>query len=100
MPGTTLTLYFLALGMEKHEFVRSVALSFLVYKVVQLVAVAHFGLLGWRLFGASVALTAVGLVAFALGLRVQDRLDQKAFNRAVLVFLAALGVWLVVRSLR
>jgi uncharacterized membrane protein YfcA len=41
----------------------------------------------------------VGLVGFALGLRLQDRLDQRSFNRAVLVFLAVLGVWLVAKAL-
>jgi uncharacterized membrane protein YfcA len=39
-------------------------------------------------------------VGFAVGLRLQDRLDQRTFNRAVLVFLGALGAWLLVRSLR
>ena len=39
-------------------------------------------------------------LAFALGLRLQDRLDQRSFNRAVLVFLGGLGAWLVIRSLR
>jgi uncharacterized membrane protein YfcA len=47
----------------------------------------------------SLALTAVGLAGFAVGLRVQDRLDQRAFNRAVLGFLALLGAWLLLRSL-
>jgi hypothetical protein len=31
---------------------------------------------------------------------VQDRLDQRTFNRAVLVFLAVLGAWLLIRGLR
>ena len=44
------------------------------------------------------ALTLAGLGGFALGLRVQDRLEQQAFNRVVLVFLALLGAWLVMRG--
>jgi uncharacterized membrane protein YfcA len=48
----------------------------------------------------STVLIAVALGGFAVGLRVQDRLDQRTFNRAVLVFLAVLGVWLLVRALR
>jgi uncharacterized membrane protein YfcA len=51
------------------------------------------------LLWASLALTAVGLAGFAVGLRVQDRLEQRSFNRAVLGFLAALGAWLLIRSL-
>lgn len=98
VPGTPLVIYFLALGMDKLEFVRSVGFSFMVYKMVQLGAVTYYGLLTGPLLLASVGLVAVGLAAFLLGQRVQDRLPQETFNRAVLVFLAGLGAWLVVRA--
>ena len=98
-PGTALVIFFYALDIPKHEFVRSIALSFVVLKVVQLVAVSHFGLMSWNLFGLSIALTVVALVGFYVGLQVQDRLDQRRFNRAVLIFLGATGLWLVIRSL-
>jgi uncharacterized membrane protein YfcA len=98
-PGTPLVMYFYALGMAKADFVRATALSFVAYKIVQLGAVAWYGLLTWPLLGISLALTIVALAGFAAGLRVQDRLDQRAFNRAVLVFLAALGLWLTLREL-
>jgi uncharacterized protein len=97
-PGTPLVIYFYALGMAKHEFVGSIAFTFIVYKLVQLGAVARYGLLTWRLVGVSLLLTAVALTGFRVGLLVQDRLEQRTFNRAILVFLAALGVWLVFRS--
>ena len=100
VPGTPLVLYFYALGMDKAEFVRSVAFTFLFYKLMQLGALVWFGLLDWPLFLASVGLTVVALGAFALGLRLQDRLEQVTFNRLVLGFLAALGLWLVIRALR
>jgi len=48
---------------------------------------------------ASVGLTAAALVGFGLGVRLQDKLDQRTFNRAVLIFLAVLGVWLVMRAI-
>lgn len=97
-PATALVLFFHGIGLEKHEFISSVAFTFFFYKLVQLGAVTWYGLLPWSLFWISVGLTAVALVGFAIGLRVQDRLDQRAFNRAVLVFLACLGLWLVVRG--
>ena len=100
VPGTPLAMYFYALGLSKHEFVQSVAFTFIVYKTVQLGAVAYYGLLTWALLGAAVALTAAALVGFAAGLRVQDRLAPAAFDRAVLAFLGGLGVWLLVRTLR
>jgi hypothetical protein len=98
-PGTALVIFFYALGFPKHEFVRSIALSFVVLKLTQLAAVTHYGLLSWSRLALSLGLTAVALLSFWIGLRVQDRLDQSRFNRAVLVFLAATGLWLVVRSL-
>ena len=98
VPGTLLVLYFRALGLDKQEFVRSVALCFMSFKVVQLLSVASYGLLTWPLLGASVALTVVGLGGFWLGLRVQDALPERIFNRVVLAFLTLLGLSLLVRS--
>ncbi len=98
-PATPLVLYFHAIALSKHDFVSAVAFTFFFYKLVQLGAVAWYGLLPWPLLWLSVALTAVALVGFAVGLRVQDRLDQRSFNRAVLIFLGVLGAWLLVRSL-
>jgi hypothetical protein len=99
VPGTLLVVYFRALGMDKQEFVRSVALCFMSFKVVQLASVASYGLLTWPLFGGSIALTIVGLGAFWLGLRVQDALPERVFTRAVLAFLTLLGLLLLARSL-
>jgi len=98
-PGTAIALYFVALGMDKKEFVRSIAFTFLVVKTVQLVTLVWYGLLTWHLVLGSLGLAASGLAGFGLGLRLQDRLDQRSFNRAVLVFLAVLGMWLVGKAL-
>ncbi len=100
VPGTPLVIYFHALGLGKHEFVSSVAFTFVVYKVIQLAAVAYYGLLSVQLILPSVLLTVAALAGFAVGLMVQDRLEPRAFNRAVLAFLAVLGAWLVLRSVR
>jgi uncharacterized membrane protein YfcA len=98
VPGTPLVLYFYALGLSKHEFVSAVAFTFVLYKIVQLGAVTWYGLFTWTLLRWSLMLTVVALAGFAAGLYVQDRLDQRTFNRAVLGFLALLGLWLVWRS--
>src|SRR6266481_2556004 len=98
-PATALVLYFQGIGLAKHDFISSVAFAFFFYKLVQLGAVTWYGLLPWSLLWGSVALTVAALAGFAVGLRVQDRLDQRSFNRAVLVFLAVLGAWLLFRSL-
>src|SRR5262249_35273956 len=98
-PGAGLALYFVALPMDKREFVRSIALTFLVVKGVQLLTLPWYGLFGSHLVLGALGLTVASLAGFWLGVRLQDSLDQRAFNRAVLVFLAILGVWLVARAL-
>jgi uncharacterized membrane protein YfcA len=99
VPGTPLVLYFYALRLSKQEFVSAVGFTFVLYKLVQLAAVTWYGLMSGALLAWSLLLTVAALAGFGLGLRVQDRLEPKTFNRSVLVFLAALGAWLVVRSL-
>ncbi len=98
VPGTPLVLYFYALGLTKREFVSAVGFSFVLYKLVQLGAVTWYGLMSGPLLAWSLLLTVAALAGFGLGLRVQDRLEPRTFNRVVLVFLAALGTWLVVRG--
>jgi uncharacterized membrane protein YfcA len=100
VPGTLLVIYFYALGLTKPEFVRAVGVTFVLYKVVQLGAVTWYGLLTWQALGASIVLAVVALVGFRAGLAVQDRLEQRTFNRVVLVFLALLGAGLVHRAWR
>jgi uncharacterized membrane protein YfcA len=97
-PATPLVLYFHGIGLAKHDFISAVAFTFIFYKLVQLGAVSWYGLLPWPLLWASVGLTGVALLGFAVGLKLQDRLDQRAFNRAVMVFLGVLGAWLVLRG--
>ena len=99
VPGTPLVMYYYALGMPKPEFVRAVSVSFILYKLVQLAALVWYGAFTWSLVPATAGVTAVALGAFFVGMKVQDRLDQPTFNRVVLVYLAALGLGLTLRSL-
>ena len=99
VPGTPLVMYFRALGLDKNTFISATAFTFIVYKLVQLGAVAYYGLVTWPIVAGSAGLTALALGGFAVGLRVQDRLEPRAFNRAVLGFLAVVGAWLLWRSL-
>jgi len=99
VPGTPLVMYFYALGLAKPEFVRAVAVTFVLYKVFQLGAVTWYGLMSWWLLGLSALLSLVALAGFRVGLAIQDRLEQRTFNRVVLGYLGVLGVLLVVRAL-
>ena len=98
VPGTPLVIYFYALGLEKHEFVRAVAVTFVLYKLFQLGAVTWYGLMTWPLLGLSAVLSVIALVGFRFGLAIQDRLDQRTFNRVVLGYLSVLGAWLIIRA--
>jgi len=98
VPGTPLVLYFYALGLPKRDFVRCVAVTFIAYKLVQLAALIWYGAFPLSLLPAALGVTLVALVSFVIGLRVQDRLDQTTFNRAVLAFLGVLGLWLTIRA--
>src|SRR5206468_11541012 len=44
-PGTAIALYFVALGMDKKEFLRSIAFTFLIIKTIQLMTLVWYGLL-------------------------------------------------------
>jgi uncharacterized membrane protein YfcA len=98
--GTALVLYFYALGLDKTDFVRAIALAFILYKAAQLVAVVQAGMMTPALFGLSVVASAVALGGFWVGLMVQDRMNQRMFNRAVLIVLGGLGAFLIFRALR
>jgi uncharacterized membrane protein YfcA len=99
VPGTPLALYFQALGLSKAEFVRAIALTFLVFKIVQVGAVWQVGLMEPRLLALSAGATLVSLVAFRLGLWAQDRVPAELFRRAVLAFLGLIGVAMLLRAL-
>ena len=97
--GTPLVMYFYALGLSKQEFVRAVSVSFFLYKIVQLMALIWYGVFTLGLVLPTLGISAVALGAFYVGLRVQDRLEQRMFNRVVLVYLGALGLWLAFRAI-
>jgi len=86
--------------MEKQEFVKSVATTFMVAKVSQLIAVSTWGLLTPSTLLLSLLVTVISLLGFYLGLKSQDRVNQKTFNRVLLSLLFVIGVTLMVRALR
>src|SRR5439155_164862 len=86
--------------MDGIQFARRGAPTETIRRLVPLLigGVAWYGLLTTALAATSVALTGIALAGFVVGLWIQNRLDQRAFNRAVLALLGALGLWLIVRS--
>jgi len=69
-----------------------------VTKVSQVIAMSRWGLYTVQILWWSVGLSAVALLAFWLGLRVQDRVPQETFRRILHVLLFGMGVVFIYRG--
>ncbi len=97
--GPTLAIYLYSLKLEKRNFVKSIATIFVTTKLTQLVAISTWNLFNWETITLSVQVLLFTLVGFYAGLKAQDRVNQKNFNRGLLILLSVVGVVLVVRAL-
>jgi len=100
LAGHMMIVYFYSIGLEKDEFVQTLSVSFVFFKLAQLGAVWQFNLLDPRLFQLSVFACAAALLAFRGGLLVRERINQRIFNRVVLIVLAVMSVGMIIRGLR
>ncbi|MFQ5657414.1 MAG: sulfite exporter TauE/SafE family protein [Candidatus Methylomirabilales bacterium] len=100
VPGPALAIYLYALQLPKTEFIKSIATIFIINKVSQLIAVSTWGLLTPSTLRLSLLVSVFVLLGFYLGLKSQDRVNQKTFNRVLLSLLFGIGVTLMVRALR
>jgi hypothetical protein len=91
--------YMLSLQLAKFDFVKSVALVFFSFKMAQVVAVWRWNLFTLDRLWLSAAATAFAFAGFGIGLRVQDRIHQRTFNRVLLVLLALMGALLVAKAI-
>ena len=97
--GPALAIYLYGLKLQKKEFIKSIATIFVITKASQLVAVSTWNLLNWATLSLSVSVTLFVLLGFYAGLKIQDRVNQQTFNRALLVLLFAIGMILIARAL-
>ena len=97
--GPALAIYLYSLGLPKTDFIKSIATIFIVTKVSQLAAVSTWNLFTPSTMWLSLEVTLFVLLGFYAGLKTQDRVNQRNFNRGLLIFLSAIGVTLIVRSL-
>ncbi len=97
--GPALAIYLYSLKLAKTEFVKSIATIFIVTKVSQLIAVSTWNLFTPSTLRLSLLVTLVCLIGFYAGLKTQDRVNQRTFNRGLLALLFVIGITLVVRSL-
>jgi len=93
-----LAIYFYSLKLERRAFVKSMATIFVTTKLTQLVAISTWNLFNWYTLKLSVLVILFTLVGFYAGIKGQDRIDQKNFNRGLLALLAFVGVILIIRA--
>jgi len=96
--GPTLAIYFYSLKLDKRTFVKSLATIFVTTKLSQLVAIST-----WNLFNRETVLLSVQVLLFTLagfyaGVKAQDRVNQRNFNRGLMVLLSLIGMILIVRA--
>jgi len=96
--GPTLAIYLYSLKLEKRNFVKSLATIFITTKLSQLVAISSWNLLNWYTIKLSLLVLLFTPAGFYAGIKTQDRVNQKSFNRGLLVLLCIVGVTLLVRA--
>lgn len=98
-PGPIFSLYLSGLRLDKRNFVYGITILLAVGNVAQVFTYWQQGLLAGRPLLGSIALIPAILLGQRAGLRIQDRLDPRAFRRVVLAVVALAGLNLLARGL-
>jgi uncharacterized membrane protein YfcA len=96
--GPALAIYLYSLKLKKADFIKSISTMFVVTKLSQLVAVSTWNLFNPSTLSLSLQVTLFVLLGFYAGLKTQDRINQRNFNRALLVLLFIIGITLLARA--
>lgn len=97
--GPPTVAYLTALQTEKRESVRVQGLIYAVGAVLLVAAHLQSGILGPQTWTFSAILVLPVLIGMAIGMTIQDRLDQEQFARVTLIVLTLAGLNLVRRGL-
>jgi hypothetical protein len=97
--GPVLAMYFYSLKLPKTEFIKAVSVIFFIVKCGQIAALSTWNQFTWPLFQLSLVVIALICIGFYAGLKIQDRVNQRSFNRALLVILSLIGISLIYRAL-
>ncbi len=98
--GPAVAIYLYSLGLDKREFIKSISTIFMITKVSQLIAISTWNLFTFERLTLSLGVTLFVLVGFYVGLKTQDRVSQKTFNRVLMILLFFVGMALIYRALR
>lgn len=97
--GPTLTMYLVALRLDRDEFIAATATIFTIGSSTLYITMAINGLLTLPSLGASAIATLPVLAGVAIGNRLRGRLPERMFRRALLLALAAIGLNLILGAL-
>lgn len=97
--GPPIVVYLLARGVQKAEQVRLQGIIFFLGLVALVIIHGQTGILDARTATLSALLIVPAFAGMAIGLWVQDRLDQNTFRKATLIVLVLAGLNLLRRGL-
>jgi len=96
--GPSLAIYLYSLRLDKRTFVKSISTIFVTTKLSQLMAISTWNLFNRETITLSLQVLLFTLAGFYLGMKAQDRVNQRNFSRGLLVLLSLIGVILIVRA--
>lgn len=97
--GPPLIMYLVALRLEKDEFVTTIGLLFLIAAVTLYTTLTLVGVVTWENAAVSVVAALPVMLGVFLGTQLRDRINQKAFERILLVVLVLIGLNLIRRGI-
>jgi len=96
--GPTLAIYLYSLKVKKRDFVKAIATIFMTTKLSQLVAISTWNLFNRETITLSVQVLLFTLAGFYAGMKAQDKVNQRNFNRGLLMLMFLIGAILIIRG--
>ena len=96
--ATPVVMYFQAVGLPKRDFLVLLNLVLALGTLVQIVAYAGLGLFSVAILQSALLTVVCVGVGIGLGFVVQDRVNQRVFNTAVIAVIFLVGLSLVART--
>lgn len=96
--GPPITMYLVALKLEKEEMIRSVGLIWLCASVPMIWAYITYGILNEFTWKISALATIPAMAGFYIGAWLRQFIGQKTFRIAILLFLITIGLNLLRRA--
>ncbi|AZZ95205.1 sulfite exporter TauE/SafE family protein [Hahella sp. KA22] len=97
--GPILTLYFLLLKIDKHGFIGTAAVFFLIVNLTKVPVYAYLGVLKDYYLLSYLATVPLVLLGAYAGRRFLVWIPQQWFNRIALIMTGVAGLWLLLRAL-